>query len=108
MLKTTISTRSATNLEQTESKVGDNSIVGNSVISSNKITIPKRPIKSKNQAKTIKSQILIVSKNRDFFLNSKNMEAGSGFFTLKARLTFIKLRQVFIEAPILHQFDSKC
>ena len=32
--------------------------------------------------------ILIKSKNRDFSFNSRNMEAGSGFFTPKTSLAF--------------------
>ena len=30
---------------------------------------------------------------------------GSDFFTPRARLAFIKLRQAFVKAPILHHFD---
>ena len=54
-----------------------------------------------------KSKILVKSKNHDFFSNSKNMEAEPSFLIFKARLVFIKLRQVFIEALILHYFDLK-
>lgn len=32
-------------------------------------------------------------------------EAGSGFPTLRVRLTFTKLREAFIKALILHHFD---
>ena len=55
-----------------------------------------------------KSKILVKSKNYDFPSNSRNMEAGLGFFTSKTSLAFIKLRQAFIEAPILHYFNLKC
>ena len=38
----------------------------------------------------------------------KNINSQSGlFFTLKAREAFIKLRQVFIKAPILNYFDPE-
>ena len=57
--------------------------------------------------KITKSKILIKSKKHDFLLNSRNREAGTGFFTPKARLTFIQLRQAFVEAPILHHFDQE-
>ena len=32
----------------------------------------------------------------------------SGFLTFEARQAFTKLRQAFIEAPILHDFDLDC
>lgn len=42
---------------------------------------------------------------------SKNLvklkESGIGFFTFGARLVFIKLRLIFIKAPILYHFDIK-
>lgn len=31
-----------------------------------------------------------------------------GFFILKTRLAFAKLRQIFIKATILHYFNLKC
>lgn len=38
----------------------------------------------------------------------KNLiKVGAGFLTLRAKLTFIQLRQVFTKAPILHYFDSE-
>ena len=55
-----------------------------------------------------KSKILAKSKNRDFPPNSRNMEAGSGFLTPKTRITFIKVRQAFVEVPILYYFDPEC
>lgn len=33
------------------------------------------------------------------------LSSRSGFFILRARLTFIKLRQAFTKAPILHYFN---
>ena len=36
---------------------------------------------------------------------SKSKMVGSDFFTPGAKLAFTKLRQVFLKAPILHQFD---
>ena len=54
-----------------------------------------------------KSKILVKFKNRDFSPNSRNMGAKSGFLTSKARLVLIKLRQVFVEALILDNFDSE-
>ena len=54
-----------------------------------------------------KFKILVKSKNRDFPPNSRNMEARSGFFIPKAKLAFIQLRQIFVEALILHHFDLK-
>ena len=38
---------------------------------------------------------------------SKKM-VRSDFFTLGAKLAFTKLRQVFVKAPILYQFDPEC
>ena len=51
---------------------------------------------------------MIKSKNCDFPPNFRNIEAGSGFLTPKARLAFTKLRQTFVKAPILYHFDPKC
>ena len=55
-----------------------------------------------------KFKILVKSKNHDFPPNSRNREAGMGFFTPKARLAFTQLRQPFVEAPILHYFNPEC
>ena len=55
-----------------------------------------------------KSKILVKFKNHDFPPNSRNIEAGPGFFTPKARLAFTKLRQIFVEALILYYFNPKC
>ena len=85
MLKTTGTTRSAANPEKTESEVGGNSMVGNSMVCDGKAT---NPTKGKNQAKTTKSKILVKSKSHDFPPNSRNKVAKTGFFTPKARLTF--------------------
>ncbi len=38
---------------------------------------------------------------------AKNLGQSGTFFTSRARTTFIKLRQAFIEAPILNHFDSE-
>ena len=35
------------------------------------------------------------------------MVRSSDFFTLRAKLAFTKLRQVFLKAPILHHFDPE-
>ena len=100
MLKITRSTGFAANPKETEGEVGGNSLVGN-LVSDGEAT---NPTKRKNQAKTTKSKILIKSKNHNF-LKSRTEEARTGFLTPKARLAFTKLRQVFVEAPILHHFD---
>ena len=39
---------------------------------------------------------------------SKKIIGFSNFFTSKARLTFTKLRQVFVKALILYHFDPEC
>ena len=64
------------------------------------------PTQRKNQAKTNKSKILVKFKNHDF-PKCKIEEAKTGFFIPKARLAFIELRQAFVKAPILHNFDPK-
>ena len=78
-------------------------MVGNSMIGSGEAT---NPTKGKNQAKTTKSKILVKSKNHDF-PKSRPEEAGTGFLTPEARLAFTRLRQAFVEAPILHHFDPE-
>ena len=103
MLKTIKSIGSVT--EPKKTKVGINS---NNMVDSNKITNQINFTKGKNQAKITKSKILVKSKNYDFPLNFRNMEVRPGFFIFKARLAFTKLKQIFIEALILHYFDSKC
>ena len=65
-------------------------------------------IKRKNQAKITKLKILAKFKNHDFLLNSRNMEVWPGFFILKARLAFTKLKQAFLKTVILHYFNLKC
>ena len=37
--------------------------------------------------------------------SSKSKKTESGFLTSEARMTFTKLKQAFIKAPILHHFD---
>ena len=85
MLKTAKSIGSAAKPKKTNTKIDSNSIVND-----NKIINSISSTKGKNQAKTTKSKILVKSKNYDF-LNSKNIKAGPGFFTLKAKLAFTKL-----------------
>ena len=51
---------------------------------------------------------MIKFKNRNFPFNSRNIKARLGFLISKAKLAFIKLRQAFVKAPILHYFDPKC
>ena len=63
--------------------------------------------KRKNQMKTTKFKILVKSKTQDFSPNSRNKEAGMGFFIPKTRLAFTQLRQTFVEAPILHHFNPE-
>ena len=104
MLKTTGNTESAANLKETKSEVDGDNVDGNSMVDGGKAT---NPTKRKNQAKMTKSKILVKSKSHDFPLNSRNKEAGTGFFTPKARLAFTQLRQVFIKAPILHHFNPE-
>ena len=101
MLKTTGSTGSAAHPEETEGEVGGDSVVD--VVGGGEAT---NRTKGKNLAKTTKSKILVKSKNHDF-PKSRPEEAGTGFLTPKARLAFTRLRQAFVEAPILHHFNSK-
>ena len=101
MLKTTRSTGSVASPEETKGGVGGNSVVD--VVGGGEIT---NPTKGKNLAKTTKSKILVKSKNHDF-PKSRPEEAGTGFLTPEARLAFTRLRQAFVEAPILHHFDPE-
>ena len=101
MLKTTGSTGSVASPEETKSGVGSNSVVD--VVGSGEAT---NSTKRKNLAKTTKSKILVKSKNHDF-LKSRPKEAGTGFLTPKARLAFTRLRQAFVNPPILHHFDPE-
>ena len=55
-----------------------------------------------------KFKILLKFKNHDFSPNSRNIKAGSGFLTPKAKLAFIKLRQMFVKTLIFHYFNSEC
>ena len=79
-------------------------MVGNSMVDGDEAT---NPSKGKNQTKMTKSKILVKSKSHDFLPNSRNREAGLGFFIPKARLAFAQLRQAFVKAPILHYFDPE-
>ena len=102
MLKTTRSIKSAIKTKETGAGIGGNNRVGSS-----KVTNQINSIKGKIQAKITKSTNLLKSKNRDFLLNSKNIEARPGFFISGARLGFIKLRQVLIKTLVLYHFDLK-
>ena len=82
-------------------------MVGDSIVGDGETTNQLNSTKRKNQVKTIKSKILIKSKNHDISLNSRNKKAGTGFFIPKARLAFTQLRQAFVEAPIVYHFDLK-
>ena len=99
MLRMTGSTGFAANPKETEVEVSGNNVVGD-LVGSNEAT---NHTKRKNQAKTTKSKILVKSKNHDF-PKSRIEKAGTSFLTPKARLAFTQLRQVFVEAPILHHF----
>ena len=83
MLKTTGSTGSVASPKETEGGVGGDSVVD--VVGGGEAT---NPTKRKNLAKTTKSKILVKSKNHDFPPNSRNKEAGIGFFISKTRLIF--------------------
>lgn len=52
---------------------------------------------------------LVRPKNHDFFSKSENKKISNrlGFLTAKTRLTFIKLRQLLIEALVFCHFDPK-
>ena len=62
--------------------------------------------KRKIPVKTTKFKILVKSKNHNF-PKSRPEEIKTGFLTLKAKLAFTQLRQMFVEAPILHHFDPE-
>ena len=87
MLKTIESIESIKNSKEIKGKAG-----GNSIISGGEVTNQINPTRRKKQAKTTKSRNLVKSKNLDFFLNSRNKEVGTDFFTPKARLAFTQLR----------------
>ena len=101
MLKTTRSTGSVASPKEAEGGVSGNSVVD--VVGGGEAI---NPTKGKNLAKTTKSKILVKSKNHDF-PKSRPEEAGTGFLTPEARLAFTRLRQAFVEAPILHHFDPE-
>ena len=54
----------------------------------------------------VKKKCQKTTKSKKLF-ESKKTITSLDFLTLRARLTFIKLRQVFIKAPIPHHFDQK-
>ena len=94
---------SATNPKKTKGKASGNNMIGDG-----EATNQTNSMKEKKQVKTTKFKNLVKSKNHDFLFNCRNRETGTGFFILKARLTFTLLRQAFVEAPILCHFDPKC
>ena len=55
-----------------------------------------------------KSQKTSKSKNLFKKLSKSKKIVESDFFTLGARLAFIKLRQAFVKAQILYYFDPEC
>ena len=83
MLKTTENIRFIVNLKKTEGKIGGDSIVGN-IVDGGEAT---NSIKRKNQAKIIKSKILVKSKNHDF-LKFRTKKVGTCFFISEAKLAF--------------------
>ena len=100
MFKITETSGSTANPKETEGKVGGNSMVSD-MISGGEVT---KSTNRKNQLKITKSKILVKSKNHNF-PKSKTKKTKTGFFILKARLTFTQLRQAFVEASILHHFN---
>ena len=88
MLKITESTESATNLKKTKGEASSNNVIGKSIVGDSKATNQANSKKRKNQAKTMKSKILVKSKNHDFPPNFRNKKAGTSFFIPKARLAF--------------------
>ena len=108
MLKTIGSIESTANSKENKGKYSGNNVDGNSMVDGGEVINQISPTKGKNQAKTTKFKILIKSKNCDFPPNFRNMEAGPGFFTSKARLAFYHLKQAFVKTLILHNFDLEC
>ena len=71
------------------------SIIGNSEVDSGEVgdnEIGKKVQKMSKSKKLSKSKKMV----------------GSNFLTPRTKLTFIKLRQVFVKALILHHFDPEC
>ncbi len=67
----------------------------------------QRSRKGQKGQKTAKSKNWIRAKKSKAF-RAKNLSSQSGsFLTFEARKAFIKLRQAFVEAPILNHFDPK-
>lgn len=64
-------------------------------------------ISKKNQNRKIAKSKYLIKLNHNF-LSTKYLEGSeSGFFTLKAWLVFIELRQAFVKAMIFHLFDPE-
>ena len=100
MLKITKNTGSIAKFKETKNKFD-----GDNMVSSNEVTNQKSSIKK--LSKTAKSKNLVQPENQDLSLNSKK-RTGLEFFIPRARLTFIKLRQVFIKALIVYYFNLEC
>ena len=111
ILKISSSTESTTQLEKGIVGVGGNSKARHdrnkpdrSEIDDGKIDGDEIDNKARKKGqKMSKSKNLIKSKK----LSKSKKSLGSNFFIPEARLVFIKLRQAFIKAPILHHFDLK-
>ena len=73
-----------------------NSIGGNSEIGRAKFQV--KTSKLKNMV------YLFLAKSKLFVKSSSEL----GFFTIRAKLGFAKLKQAFIKIPIIYYFDPKC
>ena len=106
MLKTSKSTQSTTQLSESGVGINDSSKVGRDVSELDGSRIDGNKVDSgevRDDEVGKKVQKLSKSKNLSKF---KKM-VGSDFFTLRAKLTFAKLRQAFVKALILHYFDPE-
>lgn len=77
-------------------------VVNNIKISKTKIKVKRS---SKKNQKTAKFKTLLQSNN--FSSKSTEQVFRSDFYISKTRLTFAKLRYVFVEVLIFYHFDSK-
>lgn len=66
--------------------------------------------RKRKNSEMAKYKNIVKTKNHNFSFDSKNIKTfnRSNFFQVKARLLYIKLRQVFIKTPIFGHFDLKC
>ena len=85
----------AVSINNTVDEVGDSKVNGKKVST--------KTAKSKSQDKTKGNNLV-----KSFLVKSKAFDSGSRFFTIGARQVFTKLRQAFIEVPILHHFELDC